>query len=99
MRAQRSITSSYAVFDQTGKIAPDMVAWKHMDCLCHFPPASATKAAPHGFAAARMIFEQRHHQSYVLLAAQLLLSSNCIATRTADGDGLQRDERKRGWGA
>jgi hypothetical protein len=26
IRAQRSITSSYAVFDQTGRIAPDVVA-------------------------------------------------------------------------
>jgi hypothetical protein len=31
------MTSSYAVFDQMGKITPDMVAWKHMARLWHFP--------------------------------------------------------------
>ena len=39
------MTSSYAVFDQMGKIAPELVAWKHMACLCQLSHSSARNTA------------------------------------------------------
>jgi hypothetical protein len=83
------MTSSYAVFDQTGKIAPDIVAWKHMVDVSHFSIAFARKLNRRWFVSASLNFGHEHDVWHVFLALPQNLSPYCHAIQAADGDDLQ----------
>jgi hypothetical protein len=87
-----------------GKIAPDMVAWKHMARLWHFPRGFATNTrslslaagAAHKPEASKLKSGQRDLKWHVFLALPVFLPPYCDAIRATDDGDFQRNGRRRG---